>query len=157
MSKHPPQASEGGDNSYIHPCDIYNGRRHYAVCLNIINKQESGQPNLWEANCNAAITGRRCPAVAMRDKEQDAGEALYYAPREPSLLKRAKDLIFDRSYQIGWAKPGPSNGPKAPPLAQPPSTPKAVSKKKAAPEPKSTGSLHADLINKLMQEQRNEE
>lgn len=100
----PLLASERSDNAYILPCDIYQGRRHYAVCLRIVNRHEDGNPAPWEPNCNNAIACRQCPAVKMRDEEDEAGHALYYTPRElgTGSAKTKPIDIHSRSYQRGW-------------------------------------------------------
>ena len=36
----PLEKSYGCDNTYCVGCDVYNGRRHYAVCLRIITRKE---------------------------------------------------------------------------------------------------------------------
>jgi len=141
---YPVTASEGGDNTAFVRCRIYNASRHYAVCLRIINRKESGDALNWEVDCNRAIACGECPAVPMRDEELQAGRALYYTPRDTSHL--GKTTIFDKSYQRGWGSLDKikRNQPKEAPVA------KSAPKRK----PKSSGSMHADLVNKLMDEEK---
>ena len=142
--KYPLEKSYGGDNTAFVSCAVYNASRHYAVCLRIITRKEEGSPHTWEPDCNRAIACRECPALAMRDEEEAAGHALYYTPRDTSHL--GQTTIFDKSYQRGWGSVDKikRNQPKEAPVA------KSAPKRK----PKSSGSMHADLVNKLMDEEK---
>lgn len=148
----PTSKSYGGDNTWVVPCDVYNGRRHYAVCLRIIQRKEENNPHTWEPDCNRAIACLECPALEMRDKEEDAGYALYYEPRDESRfapMKNDPDLIFSKSYQRGWGSIDKVQRNQTAPESQA----KPAEKSKPKRKPKSTGSMHADLVNKLMEEE----
>ena len=147
----PLEKSYGGDNTHCVGCDVYNGRRHYAVCLRIITRKEENNPHTWEPDCNRAIANRSCPALEMRDQEEAVGYALYYTPRESNPNNTGPEEIFTRSYQRGWAQPQKGvqeRLKKNRQQAQP------VEKSKPKRKPKSTGSMHADLVNKLMDEEK---
>ena len=77
--KRPPEMSRSGTNQYYHPCRAVKASRHYGVCLFTIEAFERGQ-ELKEAACVKAMTKGTCPAMKMRQKERDAGKALYYIP-----------------------------------------------------------------------------
>lgn len=156
MSKktYPIERSRGGDNTYILPCDVYGGRRHYAVCLRIIERHEEGNAQMWEPDCNTAIACRECPAVDLRKKEEKAGKALFFVERQsPPYQKVGDEEIFSKSYQNGWAKKPSKQGKKATvKIHQSPPTETPKPKKR-----KPSGSMHADLVNKLMEEEQNDE
>ena len=148
----PIEKSYGGDNTYCVGCDVYNGRRHYAVCLRIITRKEENNPHTWEPDCNRAIAGRSCPALALREQEENAGYALYYTPRDLDRFQKVGgETIFTRSYQRGWGSLDKVSRNTVAPAPQQPvkkSKPKRATKKTG-----STGSMHADLVNKLMEEE----
>ena len=150
----PITASEGGDNMHVVPCDVYQGRRHYAVCLRILNRKNSGDALLWEADCNAAIACGNCPAAGLREQELQAGHALFYEPRDLDRFQKVgPEEIFTQSYQSGWGKP--QKGVQARLKAN-----KEKARQQATPAPrkskpkKSAGSAHADLVNKLIEEEK---
>ena len=144
---HPLGYSRMGDNSYCVSCKTYNASRHYAVCLRIIEAQESGAPKTTEPDCNKAIGCLECPAVKLRDAEEEAGHSLYYTPRNVEHLGNTK--ITDDSYQKGWGEryDGIKRNRVAP-VAAPKPKPKPKSKPK-----KKYGTTHADLVNKLLEEE----
>lgn len=149
-TEYPFTASEGGDNAYIHGCDVYGGRRHYACCLQMLKLLKSNAPdrNVYDTECRKAITQSRknCPAIEMRVAEQKAGKALYYVPRRkigwPDL---PPGEIFKESFERGFR--GPRNR-----------TIEIEQRRKSAPTPTprvvpvETGSLHAELVTKLVKE-----
>lgn len=145
----PTSKSYGGDNTWVVPCDVYNGRRHYAVCLRIITRKEENNPHTWEPDCNRAIACLECPALDMRDQEESAGYALYYSPRTNVHQPVKEDTIFSRSYQRGWGSIDKVKRNQGTPQPEQP-----AKKSKPKRKPKSTGSMHADLVNKLMEEEK---
>lgn len=150
---YPIEQSQEGDNTLTLPCEVFKGRRHYAVCLRIINKHESGEPHQWETNCNMAISCQVCPALEMRNQEEAAGHALFFEERDLEKHQKVKkNEIHSRSYQRGWSQLNAKPKASAPKVQSPPTEPMPVTKKS---EPKKTsGSMHADLVNKLMKEEK---
>lgn len=74
-----PEQSRSGMNQYYHKCSAVKSSRHYGVCLFTIEAFERKQ-ELKEAACVKAMAKGTCPAMKMRQKERDAGKALYYIP-----------------------------------------------------------------------------
>jgi glutaredoxin 2 len=107
-----------GDNTHYIGCDVRGARQNYAVCLHR-NKafEEDRLDSKSCVDCQRAIVGKYCPALALRKEEEAAGKALYYVPRIPvkavttstdsSLLRSNVDKnseSYKRGYQIPSGK-----------------------------------------------------
>lgn len=78
-------------NFYRHHCGVLEQSTFYASCLKRVacEKPDANQLALYEP-CFAAIKGRRCPALGMRQDEEN-GLKVYYRDRDdcgPGILKR---------------------------------------------------------------------
>lgn len=110
MTKRPPEASRAGKNRYYHECEPVSSSRHYGVCLFTIEAFERGQ-QLNETPCVEAMKAGTCPAMAMRQEERDAGEALYFVEPDPAKAVDPKAAQRERnsidtshpSYQRGFS------------------------------------------------------
>jgi hypothetical protein len=79
---YPPDASMRGDNAhYLDYCEAGGHRPGYAVCLNKIKAVEERRLEGLLGGCEAAISGRSCPAFHLREKERLEGRALFYVSR----------------------------------------------------------------------------
>lgn len=160
--KLPISASAGGDNIHCVGCEVYGGFRHYAVCLKIITLFKQGQPSWSNPGCNIAIQQGKnhCPAYKMRLEEQAAGHAIYYEQREkisPQVKFVEKDPSEISRYDTLW--------PIAYKMLKGEESPREIKSQRQAKivKPKSTeqespnvsGNIHADLVNKLMEEGKN--
>lgn len=106
----PPEASRAGINRYYHDCEPVGTSRHYGICLFTLEAFERGQ-ELMETPCVEAMKAGTCPALAMRQQERDAGQALFFKEADPEkavdrkAAQRERDSI-DRSsvsYQRGFS------------------------------------------------------
>jgi hypothetical protein len=156
MTKLPPQASRAGKNRYYHRCDAVDTTRHYGICLFTIEAFERGQ-ELNETPCVEAMKSGNCPAMVMRQQEQDAGEALYFKASDPEkavdpkAAQHEKDSVDRKSssYQRGFSGNvwgSESSQQKAKPKAP---VAKAAPKKRIADEliEFDVGALVNDLAN----------
>jgi hypothetical protein len=166
----PLEYSKRGDNTLTVNCSVYGGHRHYAVCLNLIERIEKRDYQSKDAACIRAFNCGGCPAKKMRSEERQAGHALFYTPREPTPAtggrpKPAVDVLSP-SFQRGWDRAGlaiaaikrrESGLPEPVETAPRPERSAPVSRPTRRParvEPQvSTGNLYADLVNKMMAEQ----
>lgn len=76
------ELSKSGTNAYY--CDFcpHTGNRpNYAACLNRIERVQGGDEKEMEAVCTVAIHRHHCEALEMREREIEAGQALYYIDR----------------------------------------------------------------------------
>ncbi len=77
-----PAVSATGNNAYyIDTCAIVGQRPSYASCLTKIAARKEGRLPTALADCSAAIGKCECPAQAMRKKEIDAGQAMFFINR----------------------------------------------------------------------------
>lgn len=78
---YPPSASAGGINAYyLEDCEVVGHRPSYCVCLNKIKAYERDR-TLRGLQCESEIRDKTCPALKLRDKERDAGVALFFINR----------------------------------------------------------------------------
>ncbi len=160
--KLPISASAGGDNTHCVGCEVYGGFRHYAVCLKIITLFKKAQPSWSNPECNIAIQQGKsqCPAYKMRLEEQAAGHAIYFQAREkisPQINFVEKDPSDISRYDPRW--------PIAKKMLEGEESPRDIksSRKTKIKEqqsvkqnlPKVSDNIHADLVNKLMEEGKN--
>lgn len=117
---YPVEASATGKNAYMHACDIVQQRVPFAACCIRIQDRKAGRLSKELATCSAAIGKRECPAMAMRQRELDAGKAIYF---------------IDRQKQSGWT-------PLPPRVQEATSAPKA--KRPAG------GGTYTDAINQAL-------
>ncbi|WP_354734634.1 hypothetical protein [Acinetobacter nosocomialis] len=76
------ELSKSGTNAYY--CDFcpHTGNRpNYAACLNRIERVQKGDDKEMEVVCTVAIHRHHCEALEMREREIEAGKALYYINR----------------------------------------------------------------------------
>jgi hypothetical protein len=158
--KLPLSASAGGDNTHCVGCEVYGGFRHYAVCLKIITLFKQGSPSWSNPGCNIAIAeGKKaCPAYKMRLEEQAAGHAIYYEKREsisPPVKFVEKDPAeisrYDTLWPVAYKMLYGEKDSKQIKVKRDATISKPQTKKTEA-APVSSGNLHADLVNKLMEE-----
>lgn len=82
---YPLEASTSGSNAHCVHCSTgYSG--NYAVCLHKIACVKRGAPTS-NPDCDTAIKNRTCEAIHMREKEVEAGHALFF-------IDRAKQRAF---------------------------------------------------------------
>ena len=156
--------SKGGDNTYSHACEVYGGRRHYAMCLRVMERcdDETSCMYRYDENCRKAIhSGEKfCPALAMRANEKQAGYAIYYVPREKAGLPPIpRDQIFSQSYERGY-KGNTRTPPRGPDRVIPshtsgsPSRTPVVRRPFTRVEPKvDMSNLHGELVNTMLKEE----
>lgn len=70
-------------NNYIVTCQEIGQRRHYPVCLNLIEMHKNRQTTSIYSDCMAAISKGKCPALKMRKEEIEADKAIYFHKKEP--------------------------------------------------------------------------
>lgn len=76
-----PSASAGGINAYyLSDCDVVGHRPSYCVCLNKIKAYERDR-TLRGLQCENEIRDKVCPAIKLREKEREAGVALFFVNR----------------------------------------------------------------------------
>jgi hypothetical protein len=153
---HPIAASAQGNNTCLVKCGVYNGMRHYAVCLRVIRQFDAGTPSDNDPDCNARLMdGDGCPAYEMLAKERAAGKALFYQPREQSSLAPMPKgvTIFDRSYQRGWAQPNKPSSPTREPSSLTRTELVTTASPTPAPKPVAASSDYAELVNHMMKEE----
>lgn len=158
----PPEASRAGINRYYHDCEPVGSSRHYGICLFTIEAFERGQ-QLMETPCVEAMRDGTCPALAMRQQERDAGEALYFVEADPEKAVDRKAAQRERnsidrshpSYQRGfsgdvWGSSGSQEKAKA----------KSSVAKSMPKKPKPGEMIEFDaskMVNDLMSEPRSAE
>lgn len=71
-------ADDGRKNAFTHYCSAAGARMHYATCQHIL----AGGQSMSHDRCFAALGWKQCNAHTMRQKETEAGHAMYYTPRE---------------------------------------------------------------------------
>jgi hypothetical protein len=173
----PISDSKRGDNTYLLKCEPYGGHRHYAVCVHIVERCEQNATKPNEIGCKKAFLQGNCPAKTMRREERKAGEAIYFLAREsdPQWKDYKSRVAFDvhgSSFQRGWEAAGRMLGinkmdrehqqeiadarrssiesePRKPVAPRKTTTPRPA---ESAP----SGNLYADLVNKMMKEQKGE-
>lgn len=74
-------SANGKTNAHSHYCDVVMHSKNYAVCLHLIDERKSGRLETLYADCSVAIGKKRCPALAMRKQEVEAGHAIYFKER----------------------------------------------------------------------------
>lgn len=79
------ESENGKVNSYSHHCDIVMHSKNYATCLHLIDTRASGKLETLYSECSVAISKKRCPALAMRKEEVNAGHAIYFKERIKNL------------------------------------------------------------------------
>lgn len=156
----PPEASRAGKNRYYHECEPVGSSRHYGICLFTIEAFERGQ-KLMEAPCVNAIKAGTCPALAMREREREAGRALYFVEADPAkavdraAAQRERNAVsVDKShpsYQRGFS--GNAWGSKASrsKAGQESSSVKPALEKRTTEQVQFDG---ASIVNALMNETR---
>lgn len=78
---YPPSASAGGINAYyLSDCEVVGHRPSYCVCLNKIKAYERDR-TLRGLQCENEIRDKVCPAIKLREKEREAGVALFFVNR----------------------------------------------------------------------------
>lgn len=89
----------GKRNAFVLNCPRVGHQRHYAVCLNLIDKRKQGRLDVEYATCSAAIGNKACPALGMRKQEKEAGHALFFKERVramgDSLMAKAQEVVGD--------------------------------------------------------------
>lgn len=157
-----PACSEQGDNTYTHGCGVYEGHRHYAVCLKTIDRVRGDAPdrNAYDTACRVAITkdDKNCPAIEMRRKEIIVGKALYYIPRSAiGAPPIAPDQIFDPGFERGFR--GPTMRRNPPNLPENGAAPVRKSRMAGKVEIEASkmrtmdgSNLHAELINTMVKD-----
>lgn len=78
----PPEASRSGKNATYIGCEVRHARQNYGVCLFVIKAHDENTLDQNMKDCARAITGGYCQAETMRQKEKEAGRALFYKERE---------------------------------------------------------------------------
>lgn len=104
----PPSASRSGRNRHYHDCEPTGRGQHYGICLFTLEAFERGQ-KLSESPCVEAMRSGTCPALAMRQAEQEAGRALYFKEPDPEKVispaavqaERIRNERDQRSYDRG--------------------------------------------------------
>lgn len=90
---YPPEQSGHGNNTYtVKGCAAIGYTPGYCVCLCKIKAFERDGALAHHTECEKAISGRTCRALAMRQEEQAAGKALFYVDR--GLLREEMDKAF---------------------------------------------------------------
>lgn len=81
-SHRPISDSENGKtNALSHHCDIVMHSKNYATCLHLVKERDSSRLDALYSDCSIAISKKRCPALAMRYEEVEAGHAIYFRER----------------------------------------------------------------------------
>lgn len=127
--KFPIEVSVGGYNRHIFFCEALEQQRFYGVCLHLIDAWKAGRlsdtegdPNDVYCDCGVAMRRGRCEARDMREKELDAGHAIYYRPLLGTLERPTKDVTTEQSsdvarssesYKRGWDAVGQRLGKRA--------------------------------------------
>lgn len=99
----PIALSMSGQNAHYHHCEIFAARSSYAVCLHTIAAFERSVEDQLRLECSSAISGGSCPALAYREQERAAGEALFYQHRD-ELRKHYDDLATSERLDIRYGK-----------------------------------------------------
>lgn len=111
---HPVEHSMRGDNTVYIGCDHRGCRQNYAICLNIIKAVDEKRRG-GELDCTREVKSKVCPALKMRQEEQDAGHALYYRPRAVPAPVQRKAVFESKtpdhirrsaSYKNAWDRTG---------------------------------------------------
>lgn len=87
------ELSRSGTNAYY--CDFcpHTGNRpNYAACLKRIHNVQEGNEREVDAVCVVAIHRHHCEAAEMREREIEAGKALYYIDRSEMRKQVGKRL-----------------------------------------------------------------
>lgn len=159
---YPVDASVGGKNAFYHWCNEMEQSRNYGVCAHLLNAFKEGRLKAEveeRGDCAYAMARGRCPAIAMREQELEAGKALYYKPRtnykEPVQSASLKDT---EGYQRGWDRVGISlrSSSQESPLAKPIRTVERVKKETPRPQKRVSAEVgaadYSSLVNEIVSE-----
>lgn len=88
---------DGRRNAFTHGCKHVGQTRHYASCLHISNpdSEKSEYFQTLYSDCIQAVRKGLCPAVDMRNKEIEAGKALYFKERVVYMGQKLIDAAVD--------------------------------------------------------------
>lgn len=108
----PPEASMSGKNSCYLNCRTQGRRPSYGVCLFTLRAIENDTIKGFE-DCVSAYNNGSCDALEFRKQEQEAGRALFYAPREykepvarpMATVKPPKSSPFSRTHSTIVSSP----------------------------------------------------
>ena len=87
---------DGKRNAFTHACKHTQQSRHYASCLHIASpdSKKSEHFKTLYSDCITAVDKGLCPAVDMRNKEIEAGKALYFKERVRHIGQKLIDAAF---------------------------------------------------------------
>ena len=128
---YPVAMSAGGDNTHSVWCNQLQQQKAYAACIHVNARNSEGKLSEAYSECATAIRRGYCEAVKMREKEKEAGEALFYVPRvKPTNVTKSDKSSL--SYAKGWNLVGGSKAEDlpAPSVHHKPTAPKPASKPK---------------------------
>lgn len=110
----PPEASMAGNNTVYCHCQALNKRSNYGVCLFTLKAHEEARLST-DGECHSVIGSGNCEARRYRQKERDAGKALFYKKREIPIVnvnERPEQGSFSgadrnsQSFKRGWDRAG---------------------------------------------------
>jgi hypothetical protein len=99
----PIELSMSGHNSFYFHCNTYHGRSNFAVCQHTIDAVEAERVQL-RSECPTAIACGTCPAMGMRQREREAGRALFFSDRRVRLAQ-LDESIKQGSELVQYGKP----------------------------------------------------
>lgn len=113
-----PHVSAGGNNAYyIDTCPVVGHRPSYASCLAKVEQRKAGRLPTAQSDCSASIGRCECPAQGMRQKELDAGQAMFFINR-----RKLNEFVAEREGRaMGFHEARP---PASPPATRPAPAPK---------------------------------
>lgn len=146
---YPPEQSAAGTNTVtVKGCKAVGYTPGYCVCLNKIKAFERDRALASYPECERAISDKSCVALGMRQRERDAGKALFFVDR--TLLREEMDKRFG-SMGIPESRPVVSSPVTRPAPAQTRvATPKPAPERIRTPEPEVDG--YAAAINAAIKE-----
>ena len=117
QEKLPISRVHDADNVFAFFCTHQEQQRAYRSCLNLVERVQAGEHAKYHTQpktCAGAIHCGKCPALAMRQEEIDAGHAIHFLQRQGSLDRPLKietpaTSRIDRnseSYKRGWSMAG---------------------------------------------------
>ena len=167
----PVEASSTGRNAYLlRGCHIYQAR-HFCACKQIVDRHAAGKPCFMNLECNEAIEKGHCMATEYVAKEKEAGHAIFFVDRGPieghtdkasdiheylanRASRRKHNVMYtEPSYQRKW-KEVDRRFSGQPEERRRPNIQLSESPKKAEPVKKQKGYTHADLVEKMMEEEQ---
>lgn len=75
-------SKDGKRNSYFVHCRVHQQSRPYAMCLHHADRVAGGGTSQLYGDCDRAISGGTCQALAMHREELEKGQVIYFVERQ---------------------------------------------------------------------------